>query len=71
MRWLAMVQGTHSQVEEELTWAKVDVQRLRAAAKFDEMVRQEGIPHSLRPFIWPRLCGSVEKRAKCENMEGT
>jgi hypothetical protein len=64
MRWLAMVQSTHSQVEEELTWAKVDILKLREAPKFEEMIHREGIPHSLRPFIWPRLCGAVQKRTK-------
>src|SRR5687768_6790567 len=63
MRWLSLVQSTHSQVD-ELSWAKVDVQRLRASTKFGEMIRQEGIPHSLRPFLWPRLCGAVEKRKR-------
>ena len=26
----------------------------------------EGIPHSLRPYIWMRLCGAMSKRAQSE-----
>jgi hypothetical protein len=64
MRWLAMIQSTHSQVEDELIWAKVDVKKLKETAKFNEMIHGEGIPHSLRPFLWPRLCEALEKRRK-------
>lgn len=33
--------------------------------RFEQMLLQEGgIPHSLRPFLWPLLCGALEKRSK-------
>ncbi|KAL3073337.1 hypothetical protein niasHT_038694 [Heterodera trifolii] len=64
MRWLALIESAHSQVEDELCWAKVDMQRLRHTPKFMPMVNDGGIPHSLRPFLWPRLCSAAEKRKK-------
>ena len=67
MHWLALIQNTHSQVEEILTWAKVDIKRVRAVPRFEEMLLQEGgIPHSLRPFLWPLLCGASAKRSKSD-----
>lgn len=65
MHWLALIQNTHSQVEEALTWGKVDSKRVQTTTRFEEMLFQEGgIPHSLRPFLWPVLCGASEKRSK-------
>lgn len=47
MRWLAHLQFTHEQVEEELTWGSINVAKIRGE-KFDELMRTTGIPHSLR-----------------------
>ena len=30
------------------------------------MITQQGIPHSLRPVIWPSLCGSQTKKQKSD-----
>lgn len=65
MHWLALIQNTHSQVEEALTWANVDIKQVQNVPRFEQMLLQEGgIPHSLRPFLWPLLCGALEKRSK-------
>lgn len=81
MKWLAHIQFTHENIEEELTWRKVKVERM-LDLKLNNMVNEEGIPHSLRPFLWPRFCGATLKRQcsvctyaeileKCENEPST
>ncbi|KAI1732181.1 rab-GTPase-TBC domain-containing protein [Ditylenchus destructor] len=64
MKWLAHIQFTHENMQDELTWSRVNANRLRGTPKFHEMLDEHGIPHSLRPFLWPRLSGGSEKRAK-------
>jgi small G protein signaling modulator 3 len=66
MQWLALVQNTHSQVEDLLTWSKVDIKRVQAVPYFDKMLLKDGVPHSLRPFLWPLLCGASVKRSKSD-----
>ena len=35
---------------------------LTPSQKLQDMITQQGVPHSLRPFIWPRLCGAITKK---------
>ena len=61
MRWIAYIEFAHENVDDELTWSKVNIERLN----FDktlELVHEIGIPHSLRPFLWPRFCGATKKK---------
>lgn len=60
MRWLAHIEFAHEDVKDELTWSKVDVKRLNCE-KTTELLREVGIAHSLRPFLWPRFCGATDK----------
>ena len=39
--------------------------RLPQSEKLTQMIRQ-GIPHSIRPQIWLRLCGGLEKKTKSD-----
>ncbi|VDM38099.1 unnamed protein product [Toxocara canis] len=61
MRWLAHIEFAHEDIPNELTWSKVDVGRL-SSEKTTELLRSVGIPHSLRPFLWPRFCGATTKK---------
>ncbi|VDK42082.1 unnamed protein product [Anisakis simplex] len=61
MRWIAHIEFAHEDISEELTWSKVEIDRLRNE-KTTELLRNIGIPHSLRPFLWPRFCGATAKK---------
>ncbi|CAG9533469.1 unnamed protein product [Cercopithifilaria johnstoni] len=62
MRWIALLEFGHNDVKEELTWSKVDVEKLDYE-KLINLIHEIGIAHSLRPFLWPRFCGATKKKA--------
>ncbi|VDN31564.1 unnamed protein product [Gongylonema pulchrum] len=62
MRWIALLEFAHDDVKEELTWSKVDVEKLDRE-KILSLIHEVGIAHSLRPFLWPRFCGATKKKA--------
>lgn len=64
MQWLAHIQFTHENVQDELTWQNVNINLIRNSPKYQELLREGGIPHSLRSFLWPRLAEIAEKRKK-------
>uniref|UniRef100_A0A0N5AIJ5 RUN and TBC1 domain-containing protein 3 n=1 Tax=Syphacia muris TaxID=451379 RepID=A0A0N5AIJ5_9BILA len=61
MKWLAHIEFSHDDIQDELTWSKVNVEKLDPE-KTLELVREFGISHSLRPFLWPRFCGALKKK---------
>ncbi|EPB78364.1 RUN domain protein [Ancylostoma ceylanicum] len=61
MRFIAAVEHAHSNVKDELVWSKVDVDSLRCD-KVEQLVKAGGIPHSMRPYLWPRFAGATKKR---------
>uniref|UniRef100_A0A915PXL9 RUN and TBC1 domain-containing protein 3 n=1 Tax=Setaria digitata TaxID=48799 RepID=A0A915PXL9_9BILA len=63
MRWIALLEFGHDDVKEELTWSKVDVEKLDNE-KLMNLIHEVGISHSLRPFLWPRFCGATKKKAE-------
>uniref|UniRef100_A0A5S6PZI2 RUN and TBC1 domain-containing protein 3 n=1 Tax=Trichuris muris TaxID=70415 RepID=A0A5S6PZI2_TRIMR len=60
LKWIAYFEFTFNKVVEDLTWEKVE-SFLPKSKQLSELVRQ-GVPHSLRPYVWPRLCGAMCKR---------
>lgn len=64
MKWLSLIEFTNENVQDDLVWRNVQIDRIRESSKYWEMLRESGIPHSLRPFLWPRLCGATLKRQK-------
>lgn len=64
LQWVAHLEFSHNKEISELTWEKVDV-RLPQTEKLRTMVRA-GIPHSLRPQMWMRMSGALEKKEKSE-----
>ncbi|MCP9266137.1 Small G protein signaling modulator 3 [Dirofilaria immitis] len=49
MRWVALLEFGHDNVKDELTWSKVDTEKLDYE-KLVNLVHEVGIAHSLRPF---------------------
>ncbi|XP_052825542.1 small G protein signaling modulator 3 homolog isoform X2 [Octopus bimaculoides] len=64
LKWTAYLEFTHNNEVGDLTWDKVE-DRLPRSEKFRQMIRQ-GIPHSLRPQIWMRVSGALEKKHKSD-----
>lgn len=60
LKWISFLEFSFNHVVEDLTWSKIDP-LLPRSEKLASLVRA-GVPHSLRPFIWPRLSGATLKR---------
>lgn len=64
LQWIAHLEFSHNKEATELTWDNVEVV-LPRTEKLRNMVRA-GIPHSLRPQMWMRLSGALQKKIKSE-----
>nr|CAD7194506.1 unnamed protein product [Timema douglasi] len=64
LQWVAHLEFSHNKEVCDLTWDKVDV-RLPRTEKLRSMVHA-GIPHSLRPQMWLRLSGGLQKKLSSE-----
>ncbi|XP_046658527.1 small G protein signaling modulator 3 homolog isoform X1 [Homalodisca vitripennis] len=64
LKWLAHLEFSHNKESSDLSWDNVE-RRLPRTDKLRAMVR-EGIPHSLRPQLWMRLSGALEKKEKSD-----
>ncbi|XP_076366122.1 small G protein signaling modulator 3 homolog isoform X2 [Tachypleus tridentatus] len=60
LQWIAYLEFTHNNEVGDLTWDRVKA-HLPRTEKLKNMIRQ-GIPHSLRPQLWLRLSGGLQKR---------
>ncbi|KAF6032031.1 SGSM3 [Bugula neritina] len=63
LKWIAYLEFSHNNDMSSFALEQVNL-RLPPSQKLQDMITHGGIPHSLRPFIWPRLCGSVTKKQK-------
>ncbi|KAI6187571.1 RUN and TBC1 domain-containing protein 3 [Aphelenchoides besseyi] len=61
MKWLAHLQFKHSKLDSELTWNNLNVNAINDA-KTTELIKEGGIPHSMRAFLWPRFCSATTRR---------
>uniref|UniRef100_A0AC34QSP7 RUN and TBC1 domain-containing protein 3 n=1 Tax=Panagrolaimus sp. JU765 TaxID=591449 RepID=A0AC34QSP7_9BILA len=61
MKWLAHIQFSTEQMENDLKWKSVNSEKLKGD-KLNELLRSNGIPHSLRPFLWIRFSGGYKKK---------
>jgi len=61
LKWIAFLESTQNHIAGDLTWEKVGV--LSKSIKLKELV-YAGVPHSMRIHVWPRISGSLEKKAK-------
>ncbi|XP_045135376.1 small G protein signaling modulator 3 homolog isoform X2 [Portunus trituberculatus] len=64
LHWIAYLEFSHSDEVGELTWEHVDT-RLPRTDKLRGMVRG-GLPHSLRPQLWMRLSGALQKQRQSD-----
>lgn len=64
LQWVAHLEFSHNKEVCDLTWDKVDV-TLPRTEKLRSMVLA-GIPHSLRPQMWMRLSGALQKKMSSE-----
>ncbi|ELU16805.1 hypothetical protein CAPTEDRAFT_177453 [Capitella teleta] len=64
LKWTAHLEFTHNHEVGDLTWEKID-SRLPHSEKLKGMIKA-GIPHSIRPHIWMRVSGALEKKHKSE-----
>ncbi|GMT05883.1 hypothetical protein PENTCL1PPCAC_28057 [Pristionchus entomophagus] len=60
LKWIAAIEFAHPEVKNEMKWSDVKTDRL-TSDKFEALIREGGIPHAMRPFIWPRLSGGTDK----------
>uniref|UniRef100_A0A8P0S757 Small G protein signaling modulator 3 n=2 Tax=Canis lupus familiaris TaxID=9615 RepID=A0A8P0S757_CANLF len=64
LRWQAHLEFTHNHDVGDLTWDKIAVS-LPRSEKLRSLVLA-GIPHSMRPQLWMRLSGALQKKKNSE-----
>lgn len=64
LRWQAHLEFTHNHDVGDLTWDKIDVS-LPHSEKLRSLILA-GIPHSMRPQLWMRLSGALQKKRNSE-----
>ncbi|XP_047598423.1 small G protein signaling modulator 3 isoform X4 [Lutra lutra] len=64
LRWQAHLEFTHNHDVGDLTWDKIAVS-LPRSEKLRSLVLA-GIPHSMRPQLWMRLSGALQKKRSSE-----
>lgn len=61
LKWIAYLEFTHNNEVGDLTWDKVEP-HLPHTPKLRGLLREGGIPHSLRPQLWMHLSGAARKK---------
>ncbi|XP_014211872.1 small G protein signaling modulator 3 homolog isoform X2 [Copidosoma floridanum] len=64
LQWVSVLEFNHNKDVSEFTWQQVE-NTLTRTEKLREMVHQ-GIPHSLRPQVWMRMSGALQKKVTSE-----
>ncbi|KAM5289127.1 small G protein signaling modulator 3 isoform 2-T2 [Ctenodactylus gundi] len=64
LRWQAHLEFTHNHDVGDLTWDKIAIS-LPRSEKLRSLVLS-GIPHSMRPQLWMRLSGALQKKKSSE-----
>eukprot|EP00071_Canis_lupus_P046535 XP_022280092.1 small G protein signaling modulator 3 isoform X2 [Canis lupus familiaris] len=64
LRWQAHLEFTHNHDVGDLTWDKIAVSLPRSEKLRSEVLA--GIPHSMRPQLWMRLSGALQKKKNSE-----
>ncbi|XP_074127885.1 small G protein signaling modulator 3 isoform X1 [Sminthopsis crassicaudata] len=60
LRWQAHLEFTHNHDVGDLTWDKIEVSLPRSDKLYSLVLG--GIPHSMRPQLWMRLSGALQKK---------
>lgn len=64
LQWISHLEFSHNKEASDLTWDTVDIV-LPRTEKLKNLVRA-GIPHSLRPQMWMRMSGALQKKINSE-----
>jgi hypothetical protein len=65
LKWIAYLEFTlNADVGSSFSWDQVTT--LNKCEKLRAMIRGQGVPHSLRPFIWMRSSGALSKKLKAQ-----
>ncbi len=65
LKWIAYLEFTlNGDVGSSFAWDQVIM--LSKCEKLKGMIRSQGVPHSLRPFIWMRLSGAYKKKLEAK-----
>ncbi|XP_068958969.1 small G protein signaling modulator 3 isoform X2 [Petaurus breviceps papuanus] len=64
LRWQAHLEFTHNHDVGDLTWDKIEVSLPRSDKLYSLVLG--GIPHSMRPQLWMRLSGALQKKRSSE-----
>ncbi|CAI5454719.1 unnamed protein product [Caenorhabditis angaria] len=61
MKLISLLQDTYPDIKQDLKWSNIKGEDLKNE-NFEKLLKEGGIPHSMRPFLWPRLCGATKKQ---------
>ncbi|XP_036614721.1 small G protein signaling modulator 3 isoform X1 [Trichosurus vulpecula] len=64
LKWQAHLEFTHNHDVGDLTWDKIEVSLSRSDKLYSLVLG--GIPHSMRPQLWMRLSGALQKKHSSE-----
>lgn len=65
LKWIAYLEFTlNADIGQSFSWD--DVTQLNRCEKLKHMIRGQGVPHSLRQFVWMRLSGALDKKTKSQ-----
>lgn len=65
LKWIAYLEFTlNADIGQSFSWDEVT--QLNRCEKLKQMTRGQGIPHSLRQFMWMRLSGAFEKKSRSQ-----
>uniref|UniRef100_A0A8R1HSW1 Rab-GAP TBC domain-containing protein n=1 Tax=Caenorhabditis japonica TaxID=281687 RepID=A0A8R1HSW1_CAEJA len=65
MKFISHIQDLHKEVKDDVLWSHILGPELKTE-RFEELLKEGGIPHSMRPFLWPRLCGATKKQKEAK-----
>ncbi|PAV77441.1 hypothetical protein WR25_09213 [Diploscapter pachys] len=61
LKFISMLEQAHAHIKDELHWSHIDASLLKNE-KFEQLLKEGGIPHSMRPYLWARLSGATKKQ---------
>ncbi|CCD69040.1 RUN and TBC1 domain-containing protein 3 [Caenorhabditis elegans] len=61
LKLISYLQDVHKEVKDDVLWSHILGPELKTD-RFEELLKEGGIPHSMRPFLWPRLSGATKKQ---------
>uniref|UniRef100_A0A1I7TRE3 RUN and TBC1 domain-containing protein 3 n=1 Tax=Caenorhabditis tropicalis TaxID=1561998 RepID=A0A1I7TRE3_9PELO len=65
LKIISFLQDVHKEVKDDVLWSHILGPELKTD-RFEELLKEGGIPHSMRPFLWPRLSGATKKQKEAK-----